>query len=157
MEVPFSIRQWLIEPQLNKVSGPTGSFSVEPRTMKVLVLLAQETPSVVTREQIMDVVWEGSIVTEHSLTIAISDLRKIFGDDPKSPAVIETIRGVGYRLIAPVVEEGNVAPSRVDIAQTPTLSVPHLGDGMVPGTHASRVLAFPAKQYVGYCIAVPSS
>jgi len=143
MEVPFSIRQWLIEPQLNKVSGPTGSFSIEPRTMKVLVLLAQETPGVVTREQIMDVVWEGSIVTEHSLTIAISDLRKIFGDDPKSPAVIETIRGVGYRLIAPVVEGSAVAPSRVDIAQTPTLSVPHQGDGIAlastpPGSRIPR-------------------
>ena len=136
MEAPLLIGQWLIEPQLNKVSGPSGSVTIEPRTMKVLVLLAQKTPDVVTRETLLDVVWEGSVVTEHSLTIAISDLRKLFGDDPKSPAVIETIRGVGYRLIAPVREE---TPSFFE--GTPTLSVPHMGDGLAMQTAPPRLVS----------------
>ena len=144
MESPFLIGDWLVEPQLNKVVGPAGSLTIEPRTMKVLVHLALKKPDVVTREQLMDVVWEDSVVTEHSLTIAISDLRKIFGDDPKTPAVIETIRGVGYRLIAPVIEN----PTSIDQSisqltmQTPTLSVPHHGDGMA-GTYTKPTKKLP--------------
>lgn len=131
MEAPFVIGDWVIEPQLNRVAGPEGQVTVEPRTMKVLVMLADNRGGVVTRDQLMDAVWEDTVVTEHSLTIAISDLRKLFGDDPKKPAVIETIRGIGYRLIAPIEE-------RVS-SRTPTLSISLHGDGMATSTaHLSR-------------------
>ncbi|MFK7847663.1 MAG: transcriptional regulator, partial [Rhodothermales bacterium] len=103
IESPFLISEWHIKPRLNRVIAPAGDTkTLEPRTMKVLVQLARSKPQVVTREQLLDAVWGDSVVTEHSLTIAISDLRKLFNDDPKLPVFIETIRGVGYRLIAPV-------------------------------------------------------
>ncbi len=102
IDTAFYIGDWYVEPQLNRIRGAQGVVSLEPRTMKVLLLLAEATPSVVTREQLLEQVWVDALVTEHSLTIAISDLRKLFGDAPKKPAYIETIRSVGYRLIAPV-------------------------------------------------------
>lgn len=104
--------------------------------MKVLLQLAAATPGVVTREQLLEQVWVDALVTEHSLTIAISDLRKLFGDTPRQPAYIETIRSVGYRLIAPVrfpVDIPVVSPS------APVLL--HSGDGMAGDGAAGDDLA----------------
>lgn len=131
MESAFYIGDWFVEPQINRVVGPTGSVSLEPRTMRVLTELAREQPKVVTRDELLGSVWEESVVTEHSLTISISDLRKLFGDDPKSPKVIETIRGVGYRLIVPVTH-----------TPIPTLSISAQGDGIAHALSAKKESRF---------------
>ncbi len=118
-----------MEPRLNRMRGYSGTITLEPRTMRVLVELVRARPAVLSRDELMERVWEDSVVTEHSLTIAISDLRSVLGDDPRAPSFIETIRGVGYRLIAPVsvVGQDGGAPSEII---TPSLSVPVEGDGL---------------------------
>ena len=87
MELPFFVEQWLVEPELNRVRGPSGIIQLEPRTMRVLNVLAETPGQVVSRDQLLSTVWTDAVVTEHSLTIAISDLRKLFEDDPKNPAI----------------------------------------------------------------------
>lgn len=99
---PVRIGTWLVEPMVNKISSPERSVRVEPRIMRVLLELVDHAGSVCTREALVAQVWPDTIVNEDALTHAISDLRKIFGDTPRSPRFIQTIPKVGYRLIAPV-------------------------------------------------------
>ena len=104
---PFRLGDWLVQPDLNRVTGSDGEVRLEPRVMLVLVRLAAVPGEVVSRDILLDEVWEGTFVGEESLTRAISDLRRAFGDDARNPAYIETIRQKGYRLVAdvrPVVE-----------------------------------------------------
>ncbi|MCI0390079.1 MAG: winged helix-turn-helix domain-containing protein [Acidobacteria bacterium] len=101
----FRVGDWLVQPRLNRVSGQLGSEKLEPRIMAALVFLAGHAGMTVTRDQLVEQLWDGAHVTEDALNRSISKLRKVFGDDPKNPAVIETIPKVGYRLIAPVVIE----------------------------------------------------
>lgn len=75
---------------------------VEPKVMGVLVALSRRPGQLVTREELFEEVWTGTVVTEDVLTRSISELRKVFGDDPKSPRYIETIPKTGYRLVAPL-------------------------------------------------------
>lgn len=103
MHDAFEIAGWQVQPRLNRMAGATGEVTLEPRMMRVLVYLAQRPGEVVRREELLDTVWAGAVVTENSLTNSISALRKLLGDDPRHPRIIETIRGVGYRLVAPVV------------------------------------------------------
>jgi len=98
--VPFRLGDWLVQPDLNRVTGPDGEVRLEPRVMLVLVRLAVLPGEVVSRDTLLDEVWEGTFVGEESLTRAISDLRRAFGDDARNPAYIETIRQKGYRLVA---------------------------------------------------------
>ena len=62
----------------------------------------------VTREALLETVGAGTIVTDDVLTRSVSELRKLFGDDPRAGRVIETLPKVGYRLVALIhdVEEG---------------------------------------------------
>jgi Tol biopolymer transport system component len=78
--------------------------------MEVLVVLAENAGRLTERGEILERVWGGAHLAEDPMTRAISELRKVFGDDPKSPRFIETIHGKGYRLIAEVV--GPEDPSR---------------------------------------------
>jgi DNA-binding winged helix-turn-helix (wHTH) protein len=102
IEGDFYIDQCLIQPCLNRIVCGENTIQIQPKIMQVLVCLVEHPGQVVTKDQLFRSVWADTHVTEHVLSRAISELRKIFGDDPKKPMVIETIPKVGYRLIAAV-------------------------------------------------------
>lgn len=107
----FHINDWHIQPQLNRISGQGQTHQLEPRVMRVLVCLAEHPNEVVPRDTLYQYVWGNQIVNEGALTRAISDLRKLFNDDPQNPHIIETIRMVGYRLVAPVRHASSSPPT----------------------------------------------
>ncbi len=119
---PFRLRDWLVQPELNRISGPGGEHRIEPRVMSVLLALAAAPGRVVPRETLLDTVWTDTIVGEEILTRAVSELRRVFGDDPRSPTYIETIRQHGYRLIAPVeaaADDAAPPPDAGEVASAP--------------------------------------
>jgi Tol biopolymer transport system component/DNA-binding winged helix-turn-helix (wHTH) protein len=98
----FRIGDRLVQPSLNRVVTPQATVTLEPKVMRVLESLARRPGELVTKEDLFRDVWEGAYVTEDVLTRAVGELRRLFGDEPGKPRVIETIRKSGYRLIAPV-------------------------------------------------------
>ena len=107
----FLLGDWLISPNLNKVSKDGHSVSVKHKSMAVIVFLADAKGEVVTRNEIMDGVWPGMEVTDDVLTQSIVELRKAFADDAKKPLIIETIPRVGFRVIASIRPAESDAPS----------------------------------------------
>lgn len=99
MNQKFRIGQWLIEPQLNSISGSGRSVHLEPKVMEVLLCLADRPGKVVSKQDLISSVWSDAFVTDDVLTRAISELRRVLEDDPKQPQFIETIPKRGYRLI----------------------------------------------------------
>ncbi len=97
---PFVLGDWLVEPQLNRITGPAGSHGLEPKLMDLLVVLSSEPGRVYTRNELLDRVWGEIVVGEEVLTRGVSELRRLLGDDPRSPRYIETIRKGGYRVVA---------------------------------------------------------
>ncbi len=68
---------------------------------KVLALLAEEPGDVVTRQAIMQRLWDSQYVgDEHVCDVHVSNLRHKIERDPSQPQRIVTIRGVGYKLVA---------------------------------------------------------
>jgi WD40-like Beta Propeller Repeat len=87
----------------------------------VLVCLVAHTGHVVTKQHLLRNVWPDTFVTDDVLTRAISELRRVFGDDVKEPRIIQTIPKSGYRLIAGVDFGGS---PRVGAAPAQTGAVP---------------------------------
>jgi len=77
-----------------------GVRRLEPKVMDLLFLLATRNGEVVGRDELLARLWPGLIVGEDTLARSVSRLRKVLGDDPKSPSYIETIAKRGYRCIA---------------------------------------------------------
>jgi DNA-binding winged helix-turn-helix (wHTH) protein/TolB-like protein/Flp pilus assembly protein TadD len=78
--------------------------SLTPRTFDLLVFLVERPGRLVTKDQIFEGVWHGSIVEEANLTVSISALRKTLGERPGGLPYIETVPKKGYRFTAPVRE-----------------------------------------------------
>ncbi|MCE7991063.1 MAG: hypothetical protein HEP71_03750 [Roseivirga sp.] len=108
MQENFYIDEWLIQPEINRISRNGEEWKLEPKIMAVLCSLAQKPAEVVSRDELFATVWKDTVVVDMALTRAISELRSVFKDVPTQPRVIETIPKGGYRLIASVRE----APSK---------------------------------------------
>jgi TolB-like protein len=120
------IGDWLVEPRLARVSRAGEAQRVTPRSMAVLLYLAEAGGTVVSRNDILDAVWPGMAVTPDALSQCLVELRKVFGDSPKQPGIIETIPKVGVRLIAPVVQRRAPAARPTDAARaTDAQTAPH--------------------------------
>jgi len=102
----FRVGEWRVAPELNSLERNGHSVHVEPKIMQVLVTLAERPGTVLSKEHILRQVWPETFVSEEVLTRSISELRRVFEDNPREPAYIQTIPKGGYRLLAPVVTEG---------------------------------------------------
>ena len=72
---------------------------------RLLLELAREPGSVVSYDVLLENVWGFEFLGGGSLIkMAVKRLRSKLEDDPSHPSLIETVRGVGYRLRAPVTE-----------------------------------------------------
>ncbi|MEZ5533499.1 MAG: winged helix-turn-helix domain-containing protein [Steroidobacteraceae bacterium] len=98
----FTLGDWLVRPSLATIERGADAVHVTPRSMAVLIHLADAQGRVVSRNDLLDAVWPGMAVTPDALSQCVVELRKAFGDDPKNPAVIQTIPKIGLRLIVPV-------------------------------------------------------
>jgi DNA-binding response OmpR family regulator len=68
--------------------------------------LARHAGTVVTREDLMSRVWDTNwFGSTKTLDVHVGGLRRKLGDDPADPTHIETVRGVGFRFVAP--EDGS--------------------------------------------------
>ncbi len=101
-EERIRIGGWLVDPVLLQIGKGEATHRLEPKVMRLLLFLAAKAPHVVSREEILEEVWEGRAVVDEAVTRAVSLLRQAFGDDAKQARYIETIPTRGYRLIATV-------------------------------------------------------
>src|SRR4051794_19327589 len=110
----FRIGDYHVDPNRNRVTGPAGESPLQPKVIDVLCALAERHGEVLSRSDLIDRVWGKEFGADESLTRAISQLRKAFGDTREVPQVIETISKRGYRLMVAPVAAGDerVAPKR---------------------------------------------
>lgn len=66
---------------------------------KLLLTLANHAGQVLSRNQILEGIWDvaGDFVNDNTLTVYIKRLREKIEDDPQQPVIIQTIRGLGYK------------------------------------------------------------
>ncbi len=102
---PFRVGRWRIDPALREVSDGARSTRISPRAMGVLTVLADAHGGVVRRDVLIEAVWHDVIVSDESLTQAVAELRRAFGDRRAEARVVETVQKAGYRLAAPVLRD----------------------------------------------------
>lgn len=91
---------------------------VEPQVFELLCLLIDHQDRVVSKDEIIEQVWKGRIVSESAISSRIKDARKALGDDGRKQSFIKTIHGIGFRFVGTV----NAAPQG-PVHDTPDLDV----------------------------------
>lgn len=145
----FQLGDWLVDPELNRLKKGEQTVSLQPKTMDLLVYLAQQTHPLST-EQLLDALWPGKVVVQAAVHQRIALIRRALGDSARAPRYIETIPGRGYRLVAAVkAEQGSQAdrsPARNRVVAilpfkdfSPGLDLGWLADGL--SKHLERQIA----------------
>ena len=68
---------------------------------RLVMLLASEPGRVFTREELTEHLWEaGAAGDRRAIDVHMSNLRRKLEDDAQNPRRLQTVRGVGYRLLA---------------------------------------------------------
>ena len=88
-----------IDPAAFTVRRDGAELALTATEFRLLVELAKRPGQVFTRELLLQRVWDYEYLGEsHLVDVAIQRLRAKVEDDPSNPALIKTVRGVGYRL-----------------------------------------------------------
>jgi TolB-like protein/DNA-binding winged helix-turn-helix (wHTH) protein/Tfp pilus assembly protein PilF len=130
-EKNWVINGWRLDEKCHCLKKGEEILRLEPKIIQFLSYLAARAGEPISREQLLEEIWPGMIVSDESLTNAVRKIRKAFGDSSQNPQVIETIPKMGYRLIATVTVE---AASR----ETPNNKVSTRADGTVTTADSGR-------------------
>ncbi len=95
-------------------------IKLPPQPLKVLALLTSRPGDLVTREEIQREIWraETMVDSDQGLNFAVKKIRVALGDDAGMPRYLETLRGRGYRFIAPVEQVDGATGSTKAVQRT---------------------------------------
>jgi Tol biopolymer transport system component/DNA-binding winged helix-turn-helix (wHTH) protein len=108
MELPpgsYRFDQFVLDSLNLRLTANGASRPLEPKSFRLLQFLIENRHRVVSKDEILRVVWEDVAVTDNALTRAVAQIRKALDDDPKQARFIETVPTVGYRFAGQVIEQ----------------------------------------------------
>lgn len=114
---------WVFDPAEWRLANAAGDVTLPNKTLDLLALLLDRAPGLVSKEEILSTVWPDSVVEEGNIAFHIAMLRKALGQTTDT-SCIETVRGRGYRFVAPV--------SRRDRVTKAPVSAPHESAPAIP-------------------------
>jgi two-component system response regulator RegX3 len=101
-EDPLEIGDVLLDQARHEVTQAGRPIDLTRKEFEVLRLLMRNAGAVVSREQLIEDVWDVNwFGPTKTLDVHVSALRKKLSDDPGAPRYVHTVRGVGFRFAAP--------------------------------------------------------
>ncbi len=116
--IEYRFGQFTLQPAERRLLVRGEVATLAPRAFDVLTTLVERAGTLVSKHELLDLVWPGLVVEENNLQVQVSALRKVLG-----PEIISTIPGRGYRFMSQL--EGHAAvPSAATIP--PDTNAPEL-------------------------------
>ena len=79
-----------------------GEVHLTPKAFELLVLLVQEAPRVVRKDELHERLWPGTFVSDATLVSLVKEVRRAIGDRSETTPIIRTAHRVGYAFVAPL-------------------------------------------------------
>ena len=124
MVVLYQFGEYEIDTSSFELRRAGEAVAVEPRVLSLLILLAENQDRLVSKEEIVDKIWNGRAISDAAVSTSIRDARKAVGDSGASQSVIKTVHGLGFRFNTHVVETKSTPqePGQQDADQPAQLS-----------------------------------
>lgn len=90
----------LFDQENNVILKNGNTISLTALEYKILTILFENINRIVTREFLLERIWDisSNFVNDNTLTVYIKRLREKIEDDPNNPKIIKTIKGMGYKI-----------------------------------------------------------
>ena len=122
----YRFRDFQLEPDERRLSEAGKPIALTPKVFDTLVLLVERAGHVVSKDELMRLLWPRGYVDESNLTKHIWLIRRALGEGEQDSRFIETVPKLGYRFVAPVTTVGD-APAAISeeaASATPLPAVP---------------------------------
>lgn len=87
---------------------------IEPQVFALLALLVSNSDRMVSKEELIEKIWNGRVISEAALSSRIKSARQALGDDGKSQRLIRTVHGRGFRFVGELVAENSAGAEQAD-------------------------------------------
>ena len=135
--MPYQFEDFVLDPERRELVRGSEPIDTGPQVFDVLLHLVKNREHVVTKDNLIDVVWGGRIVSESTLTSHINAVRKALGDSGEEQRLIRTIPRKGYRFVS-LVQEAHESKTAISVNQ----AKPHGVTLAVPDRPSIAVLPF---------------
>jgi len=109
---------------------------VEPQVFDLLVHLIRHRDRFVPKDELIDAIWEGRIVSEATLSSRISAARRALGDSGNDQSLIRTLYKRGFRFVGDVDEDASAPAAHVIEQEAPAQGAAR--DVAAPTSHRLR-------------------
>ena len=109
--MPFQFEDFVLDPERRELSRAGTPVAVEPQVFDLINYLICNRDHVVTRDNLLDAVWNGRIVSESTLTSRIAAARRALNDSGEEQRLIRTVARRGLRFVGTVDAPGATVPS----------------------------------------------
>ena len=120
----FRFGEYSLDTDRHELARSGDLVPTEPQVFDLLVYLIENRERVVSKDDLIEGVWGGRIVSDSTLTSRINAARRAVGDNGTEQALIRTLARKGLRFIGAVSEEAR--PARASIAAEPDRGRPDL-------------------------------
>lgn len=114
----YEFGEFTLDESERRLSKSGQAVPLEPKAREMLVALLRRAGHLVTKRELLDLVWPESFVEEGILAVHISTLRKALGDRKRGCRYIETVARSGYRFIG-VITQPDALPQGWSVAVLP--------------------------------------
>lgn len=115
----FTLGEWEVLPLRGVLRRGDEEERPEPRVFGVLVALAKRDGDLVTRDELVDELWDGRPTSDEPINRCLSQLRGHLGDKSRPHEYVETLTRRGYRLMKPVELMHPAEPEATLTTETP--------------------------------------
>jgi DNA-binding winged helix-turn-helix (wHTH) protein/tetratricopeptide (TPR) repeat protein len=137
----YRFKGFELEPAERRLTVGANAIALTPKVFDTLVLLVERAGHVVSKDELMKVLWPRGYVDESNLTKHIWLIRRALGDGEHDSRFIETVPKVGYRFVAPVTIGPTDPPSATAVPASQSASAVDAAPGVVaPPATASAPL-----------------
>ncbi len=109
----FEFTDYSLDVDCHELRRRGEQIAIEPQVFDLLVFLVRNRERVLSRDDLIDGVWGGRIVSDSAVTTRINAVRRAVGDSGAAQTVIRTVPRKGVRFIADVREQGTPLPLAV--------------------------------------------
>src|SRR3954465_248427 len=126
-QVQYLFEDYALDPDRRELTRHAEAVAIGPKVFDLLLYLVQNREHVVSKDDLLDAVWAGRIISESTLTSHINAVRKAIGDSGEEQRLVRTLARKGFRFVGDVKEtQDGVTPPAVSVAKLEEASAPAL-------------------------------